>query len=60
MGFHERSGAQLLIMFQGNYTDFKNTSYTDDSHSNIVCKLSNLKVSFSLQDMCSYIKQACF
>lgn len=60
MGFCETSGAQLPIMFQCNYTVFKNTSYTDNSHSTVVFILSNLQVSFSLQDLCSYIKQACF
>lgn len=60
LGFKGVVVPQLPIIFQGKTPVFKKTNYTNVLHSALICNLSNLQVSFSLRNICIYIKQDCF
>lgn len=60
LGFMGLVMLPLPIIFQDKTPVFKRTSYTSVLHSALVCNLSILQVSFSLQNIYTYIKQDCF
>lgn len=57
LGFTGLVVPQLPIILQGKTPVFKKTSYTGVLHSALIC---NHQVSFSMQNICTYVKQDCF